>query len=101
MGARAPGRAAPERAPSQADRNAGLPTRGAPAGRRAAAVGKQLVARRLDPWCRVHLLAGPREREVDLLAGAVLVSQWPVLGDRVPRIEREVVGEGELRGRVE
>jgi hypothetical protein len=55
-----------------------------------------LVAGWLDVGCPVHALPQVRELEVDGAAGAVLAAQRAMSREGVPRVVRQVVGEGQL-----
>ena len=58
---------------------------------------EDLVARRLNVFVVVHSLSMLRCRQVDGLSRAALVPQGSVFRDRMPRVVRQVAGEGELR----
>src|SRR3954468_4383814 len=77
------------------------PRRPRPHPRRAGTLGKAFVASGLDMLLAVLRLAVARQLVIHSLARTVLVAERPMLGKRMPDVERQLARELELRRRLE
>src|SRR5262245_40505276 len=64
-------------------------------------LAKRFVAGRLLVWCVVHSLTKIAQLEIHSLACAVLIAQWAVLRQTVPRRVGQIVCKRKLCRRIE